>query len=367
MRWDGTDLKQHLRVLGPLPFTLTARGQALDDVPMPKQDQPAADPDAREPIPTGFPAGPILMAPKGDQALAVYNNDFYVVTVPMTGGTVPTVNVSKPDSAAVPVRKLTDIGGEFPAWGADGRTIVWSIGNAFVTYRLDQAQAIDDSLFRANADSAARARAAYRPVEQRFVVSAPRDIPEGTVVLRGARAVTMKGHEIVENADIVIRNNRIVSVGPARPGAGRRAGHRRERQDHRAGLRRHPLPHVAGLGTPLAAALDLSGQSGLRRHHHPRSADRHHRRAHLRRPGRGRLGDRPPDLLHRARASSAARRSAASTTRGTCSSATATTTTPRRSRCTWRATASSGSGSSWRRASSSSCRPPRAGSTTGST
>jgi hypothetical protein len=51
-------------------------------------------------------------------------------------------------------------------------------------------------------------------VEQRFLVSATRDIPEGTVVLRGARAVTMKGHEIVENADIVIRNNRIVSVGP---------------------------------------------------------------------------------------------------------------------------------------------------------
>jgi len=214
MRWDGTDIKQHLKVLGPLPFTLTARGQALEDFPQPKQDvAPGADQD-REPLPTGFPAGPILMAPKGDQALAVYNNDFYVVTVPLTGGTAPTVNVSKPDSAAVPVRKLTDIGGEFPVWGADGRTIYWSIGSAFVTYRLDRAQAVDDSLFRTNADSATRARAAYRPVEQRFTVSAPRDIPEGTVVLRGARAVTMKGHEIVENADIVIRNNRIVSVGP---------------------------------------------------------------------------------------------------------------------------------------------------------
>jgi Tol biopolymer transport system component len=208
MRWDGTDVKQHLRALGPLPFTVTDPGNnRFGDVLMPKQD--------REPTTlTGFPAGPIWMAPKGDQALVAYNNDFYIVTIPKTGGPAPTVNVTKPDSAAVPVRKLTDIGGEFPVWGADGRTIYWSIGNAFVTYRLDRAQAVDDSLRITHADSATQARLAYRPTEQRVLISAPRDIPQGTVVLRGAKVLTMKGYEIVENADIVIKNNRIVSVGP---------------------------------------------------------------------------------------------------------------------------------------------------------
>jgi Tol biopolymer transport system component len=219
MRWDGTDVKQHLRALGPLPFTLTQpaggsfsdqldrmRNARYGDVLMPKQD--------REPSLTGFPAGPIWMAPKGDQALVAYNNDFYIVTIPKTGGPAPTVNVSKPDSAAVPVRKLTDIGGEFPVWGPDGRTIYWSIGNALVTYRLDRAQAVDDSLRVARADSATRARLAYRPTEQRVLITAQRDIPQGTVVLRGGKVLTMKGYEIVENADVVIRNNRIVSVGP---------------------------------------------------------------------------------------------------------------------------------------------------------
>ncbi|HTL04531.1 MAG TPA: amidohydrolase family protein [Gemmatimonadales bacterium] len=208
MRWDGTDVKQHLRALGPLPFTLTEpAGGRLGDVLMPKQD--------REPTTlTGFPAGPIWMAPKGDQALVAYNNDFYVVSIPKTGGPAPTVNVTKPDSAAVPVRKLTDIGGEFPVWGPDGKTIYWSIGNAFVTYHLDRAQALDDSLALSHADSATRARLAYRPTEQRVMISAPRDIPQGTVVLRGAKVVTMKGYEIVDNGDVVIKNNRIVSVGP---------------------------------------------------------------------------------------------------------------------------------------------------------
>jgi Tol biopolymer transport system component len=206
MRWDGTDVKPLLKALGPLPFTLTDPEGRASDVLMPRKD--------REPTLTGFPAGPILMAPRGDRALVAYNNDFYVVTIPETGGTVPTINVSKPDSAAVPVRKLTDIGGEFPIWGADGKTVHWSIGNAFVTYQLDRAQAMDDSLRTAHADSATTARAAYHPIEQRITISAPRDIPQGTVVLRGAKVLTMKGYEIVENADVVIRNNRIVSVGP---------------------------------------------------------------------------------------------------------------------------------------------------------
>ena len=113
-----------------------------------------------------------MMAPKGDQALAQIGNDVYVITVPRTGGAVPTVMVTKPDSAAMPVRKLTDIGGEFASWGADGRTLHWAIGNALVTYRLDRAEAVDDSLRRAGADSAARARAAYRAEEHRFTISA---------------------------------------------------------------------------------------------------------------------------------------------------------------------------------------------------
>jgi hypothetical protein len=66
----------------------------------------------------------------------------------------------------------------------------------------------------AHADSAARATAKYRPAEQRFTIAAQRDIPQGTVVLRGAKVLTMKGYEIVENADVVVKNNRIVSVGP---------------------------------------------------------------------------------------------------------------------------------------------------------
>ncbi|MCH7876140.1 MAG: PD40 domain-containing protein [Gemmatimonadetes bacterium] len=190
-RWDNTDLKQHLKVTWRLPIMQTVwEVSPTSDLLMPRDF-------SREPIIRQRPANLVMMAPQGDLALARVNSDIYVVTVPQIGG-VPVVMITKPDSASMPVRKLTDIGGEFAAWGGDGRTVHWSIGNAFVTYRLD----------------AAAGDTTYRPEERRIEVTATRDIPQGTVVLRGARVVTMRGTEVIEDADVVVTNNRIASVGP---------------------------------------------------------------------------------------------------------------------------------------------------------
>jgi Tol biopolymer transport system component len=208
-RLDGTDLRQHLRVNRHIPATVApiALDPRRSDIVMPR------DRDQEPGIPQS-PADLLLMSPRGDRALAQIGNDFYVVTVPRTGAAAPVVTVTKPDSAEVPVRRLSDIGGEFPAWSADGKTVYWSIGNALVTYRLDRAEAVDDSLRRAGADSAARAAAKYRPEERRIRIPVARDLPQGTVVLRGARVITMREREVIENADVVVTNNRIVRVGP---------------------------------------------------------------------------------------------------------------------------------------------------------
>jgi Tol biopolymer transport system component/imidazolonepropionase-like amidohydrolase len=42
----------------------------------------------------------------------------------------------------------------------------------------------------------------------------PVDIPRGTLVLRGARLITMRGSEVIAHGDLVVRDNRIVVVGP---------------------------------------------------------------------------------------------------------------------------------------------------------
>lgn len=201
--WDDTDRKLHLRVTrrldtdaGGVPDGYVA--SETSDLVMPQEFDDDHGEEPRENVPR-FSAGQVMMAPQGDWALAQLgrHGDVYAVTVPDLGATLPEVDVFKPDSAAVPVRRLSRLGAEFPAWGADGLTVHWSLGNAFFTYDLDAADAGGD---------------AYEPAEQRVEATAERDIPQGTVVLRGARVITMRGDEIVENADVVVVNNRIASV-----------------------------------------------------------------------------------------------------------------------------------------------------------
>jgi len=212
LRWDGTDVKSHLRVvMAPPPGGGGGGGGGGG---------------------AGAPAQLVLMAPQGDQALAQVSTDIYVVTVPVLGGTEPTITVGgAADAATFPVRKLTDIGGQFPSWSHDAKRVHWSMGNAHAVYDLDRARAFDDSVRRATparaagGDSAAaprpaggdsaraRPRAEYKPMEFRIRVAAQRDLPRGVAVLRGARVVTMKGTEVIENADVVIRDNRIAAIG----------------------------------------------------------------------------------------------------------------------------------------------------------
>lgn len=210
-RWDDTDPKSHLRVTRRVPvFAGPYQVDEHSDIVLPRDY-------TREPAEPSVPEGSaslVMISPDGSTALAQFGRDFYTIPVPRFGGALAVVQVSKPDSASLPVRRLSDIGGEFPAWAGNSNTVHWSIGNAFVSYDLARGRAVDDSLRTAGADSAAQVSNGYRPVERRIAVTATRDIPEGTVVLRGGRAITMRGDEVIENADIVVTNNRIQSVGP---------------------------------------------------------------------------------------------------------------------------------------------------------
>jgi Tol biopolymer transport system component len=215
-RWDGTDQKIHLKVVGK------------------KGAQQKTPP----------PAALVVMAPKGDQAFALENNQLYSITVPWVGGTTPTVDTSNHKGAGLPVRKLSEVAANFPFWSNDGRTVRWSLANALFSYDLDQAKAFDDQLEAEEKAEAKKKEAIakqakgkdleektveaetnkkeekkdekpkkFEPSEQRIAVSAKRDIPEGTLLLKGARLVTMKGNEILDNGDILIENNRIKAVG----------------------------------------------------------------------------------------------------------------------------------------------------------
>lgn len=199
IRWDGTDEKAHVQV----------RGKAA-----------AGSSNAPR-------ASWIEMAREGDQALAAIGMDLFVVTVPQVSAEAPTISVANAKNAAFPSRKLTDIGGQFPAWGWDNNTVHWAVGNAHVAYNLSDAKAFDvqkaaDAKAEKEADKEEKEDVEeekddkpkdYEPTERRIEVKADRDIPKGTILLKNARLLTMKNNEVLEGTDILIENNRIKEIG----------------------------------------------------------------------------------------------------------------------------------------------------------
>lgn len=229
-RWDGTDEKAHLRVTGIMTY-----GSELGE------NHCMLVESATEPQREPSNAVLLLMAPEGDQALAKINNDVYVVTVPMTGGDVPKISVADASSAQFPARKLTKLGGEFPTWSANGKTVYYSLGNAFFTYNLTEAKAKEEELKKKKAEEEkAKADEAkkegdkkpeekkpeekkpeekkdegYKPNEVRIKINIQKDVPSGKILLQNARIITMKGDEVIERGDVLIENARIKQVGAA--------------------------------------------------------------------------------------------------------------------------------------------------------
>ncbi len=308
-RWDGTDLKRIIQITGPSPMFGVPGGSTLDPdgelVFLPRRVSPvkAADFQVANALEGGspfLPASLIMISPEGDRVLAQVQTDVFSIPLVQVGGPTPNVNVM--GGGGVTVRKLSDVGGEFPSWSGDGKSVNFALGNVLFRYDLARAQVVDDSLkavnrakadtafvkqsiqdsvktLKARSDSLIKALAAvpdsikirlfdlenrlvsdsvkaaraktdttkakadtikakadttkaktdtkakadstakkdekpgYKPEELKIKVEIARDQPRGVVVLRGGRAITMKGKEIIEDADVVVRDNRIIAIG----------------------------------------------------------------------------------------------------------------------------------------------------------
>ncbi|MGH1561054.1 amidohydrolase family protein [Caulobacter segnis] len=99
--------------------------------------------------------------------------------------------------------KLTRFGADFFDWADSGKSIVWSVD---ATLR---------KIAVADIDRAAPGASEVEALAVAATVQLPRDVPEGVLVLRGATVATLRGDEVIANADVVISGNRIVSVGKA--------------------------------------------------------------------------------------------------------------------------------------------------------
>ncbi len=220
MRWDGTDQKKHVQVDG-----ITVYGSSYDENHL-LADSPTA------PKKKPSKATTILRAPKGNYALAQINNDLYIVTVPYVGADGVKINVKDAAKASFPSRKLTKFGGQFPSWSADGKVVYWSLGNTLFRYDINRAKAREEEQKEAKKEKEKAKETTqvattevssktedddeiedYHATELDVIVQAKRAIAQGTLVLKNATIISMKGDEIIENGTVILKNNRILSVG----------------------------------------------------------------------------------------------------------------------------------------------------------
>jgi Tol biopolymer transport system component/imidazolonepropionase-like amidohydrolase len=148
---------------------------------------------------TGSGAGPnppgaseIRVSPDGRQAFVSLQNKHIIVGIPRVGKEVVKISVRGTSDSVLPVKRLSREGGAYLSWSADAKSVLWALGSTVYRQTLT----------------------ADKPETIEPVVEAPRARPNGSVVLTGARIVTMKGSEVIEKGDIVITDNRFAQVGP---------------------------------------------------------------------------------------------------------------------------------------------------------
>lgn len=144
--------------------------------------------DRRSHLEVSF-AEDVTPSPDGKWAAFAQAGNVFVVPLPLdrTAGTSPKVDKS---GGALPATRLSTEGGLFPRWRSP--TVV-EFGSGTRFFRHDLAtKRTDTTVIR---------------------LSVPRDVPQGSIALTGARIVTLDQRRAIESGTVVVRKGRIACVG----------------------------------------------------------------------------------------------------------------------------------------------------------
>lgn len=143
------------------------------------------------------------LSPDGKWLLVAIAQQLHLLAAPRPG---ETVDLSQP---GLEHRRITDVGADFFEWADGGRTITWAVGSTFYRRPLADIELNDAARPSWSADISNK----HRTAAFKAVVEIPRDDPRGSLVLRGARVITMRADETIEDADILVRDGRFAAVG----------------------------------------------------------------------------------------------------------------------------------------------------------
>lgn len=140
-------------------------------------------------------------------------HNIYVAPIPRAGGDPLEISA---DNTALPVKKLTRYGGDWISWSTDARHLVYALGNVVYKQEIRPMFRVNETpeLQPENKNSWQFGNAVYYPDVHDIQLEITAAKPAGVSVYSNARIITMDGDQVIENGSIVVRNNRIVEVGP---------------------------------------------------------------------------------------------------------------------------------------------------------
>ncbi|WP_411820044.1 amidohydrolase family protein [Hyphococcus formosus] len=149
-----------------------------------------------------YPVNNVVFSPDGKWLLTTSANQLFLAAIPDDTEETPVIDVFGAEDQQV--KKISRFGADYYGWSKDGKAFYWAVGSSFYKLSVDDIKSLG-AMPQTDADDV------VEPIE--IIVERPRDIPTGSTLLRGGTAITMRGDEIIENADILIRNNRIIAIG----------------------------------------------------------------------------------------------------------------------------------------------------------
>ena len=106
---------------------------------------------------------------------------------------------------AIPLSKLTRDAGTYLHWSKDSQKLMWTLGPKYFVRDIRNAFPF--------ADGGTDKTPAIDTVGIDLGLKLKTDVPEGKIVFKNARIITMKGDEVIENGTIVIDQNKITAIG----------------------------------------------------------------------------------------------------------------------------------------------------------
>jgi imidazolonepropionase-like amidohydrolase/Tol biopolymer transport system component len=141
-------------------------------------------------------------APSPDGKWMVFTELFNIYITPLvTTGTPLELSAS---NTAIPLSRLTKDAGTNIQWSSDSKRISWTLGQQYYTQQLKNAFA-----FVEGGTGGGNIPADSLSIGLRL----KSDLPTGTVALKGARLITMKGDQVIEDGTIIIEKNKITAIG----------------------------------------------------------------------------------------------------------------------------------------------------------